>query len=80
MRTLIATIGVVMMLVALATSVGAPVADAQPPIDWVRTVDGWENASSLGVGRWTPLPLHPLVVAATQLLASLMVLVAGSAD
>ena len=46
-------------------------------IDWVRTVDGWERSSAW---RLAPPPpgarLHPLLVAALELLAALFVLVA----
>jgi len=43
---------------------------------WVRTVDGWERASWLASSSPPParLQLHPLVIAAAQLLISLLAL------
>jgi hypothetical protein len=45
--------------------------------DWLRTVDGWEHRRTIEAsGPAAPLELHPATVAAFQLVASLLVLVA----
>jgi hypothetical protein len=51
--------------------------EGRPRTDWVRTVDGWESRSVLAVASEQPTPeLHPGLVAAFQLTASLLALVA----
>lgn len=45
--------------------------------DWVRTVDGWEPRAALRIQQPTkPIELHPAIVAAFQMGASLLVLLA----
>ncbi len=45
--------------------------------DWVRTVDGWERRAALGARQSSkPVELHPAIVAAFQMGASLLVLLA----
>lgn len=40
---------------------------------WIRTVDGWEQTSDLAAGRSMYMPpLHPLVIAAGQVMLVLM--------
>jgi hypothetical protein len=52
---------------------GSPSPTIEAP--WVRTVDGWERAGSWHAESAMPRPrLHPLVVAAGQLLLSLLAL------
>jgi hypothetical protein len=45
-------------------------------VPWVRTIDGWERATWLATSSppSPPLQLHPLVIAAAQLLISLLAL------
>jgi hypothetical protein len=53
----------------------APPSVARNEAPWVRTADGWERAGSwLATSSATPPKLHPLVVAAGQLLVSLLAL------
>jgi len=51
----------------------------QQPIEWVRTVDGWERPHN----NWRPSlaappAVHPLIVAAAQTLISLFALAAAA--
>ena len=47
------------------------------PAAWVRTVDGWERMDRWSPASKEPPALHPLVVAAGQLLVSLFALAAA---
>lgn len=63
----------------------APREIAKPPaVEWVRTVDGWERPDTWTFSGMAPAagppPLHPLVVAAAQGLASALALVAFGRD
>ncbi len=54
-------------------------ADATAPeseVEWVRTVDGWEQPHHWASSLAEPPALHPLVVAVGQTLVSLFALVA----
>jgi hypothetical protein len=46
--------------------------------DWVRTVDGWERSHDWAPSLAAPPAVHPLVIAATQLLISVFALTAWS--
>jgi hypothetical protein len=55
-------------------------APINPPSEptWVRTVDGWERPATWSPPAFSPSQLHPLIVAAGQLFASLFALAAWS--
>jgi hypothetical protein len=46
-------------------------------IDWVRTVDGWQKSTDWIPSLAPPPAVHPLTVAAAQLLVSLFALTAA---
>jgi len=46
--------------------------------DWVRTVDGWERGNDWSLSHTPPPSLHPLVVAAGQVLVSMFALAAAT--
>jgi hypothetical protein len=48
--------------------------------DWVRTVDGWERPHNWSPSLAEPPVMHPLVVAAGQLLVSLFALAAATSQ
>lgn len=48
--------------------------------DWVRTADGWERSSNWTPSLAAPPAVHPLVIAAGQLLFSLLALAAAPPD
>ena len=52
------------------------------PTDWIRTADGWESRSVVQPQHRMapPPPLHPVVIAGFQLLASLLFLAAFPAS
>ena len=46
--------------------------------EWVRTVDGWERPTRWTLSRVEPPAVHPIVVAAGQVLVSMLALVAAT--
>ncbi len=48
--------------------------------DWVRTADGWERAHDWRPSLVAPPAVHPLVVAAAQVLVSMLALVIASVE
>ena len=56
----------------------ADLVNAANASDWVRTVDGWERPHNWSPSLVEPPVMHPLVVAAGQLLVSLFALAAAS--
>lgn len=50
----------------------------ETPDNWVRTTDGWERASNWTPSLAAPPAVHPLVIAAGQLLLSLLALAAAA--
>jgi hypothetical protein len=45
---------------------------------WVRTVDGWERPERWTISRVEPPAVHPVVIAAGQMLVSMFALVAST--
>jgi len=76
-------LGILLLLAGaglVSCRIDGPAARALPPHDdnWVRTADGWEQS-----GNWTPSlaappAVHPLVIAAGQLLVSMLALAAAT--
>jgi hypothetical protein len=52
---------------------------SKPPraADWVRTSDGWERPGNWAPSLAPPPAVHPLVIAAGQLLVSMLALAAA---
>jgi hypothetical protein len=46
--------------------------------EWVRTVDGWERPERWTISRVDPPAVHPVVIAAGQVLVSMFALVAST--
>lgn len=77
MRRSILVIAIVAVLSAWIGRVEQAAGDPRSPQDWVRTADGWERRSVLTAERGPQAPeVHPGLVAAFQLGASLLVLLA----
>jgi hypothetical protein len=79
MRTILSISLVLIVIGTLSCHGGAEttIAVERPALRWVRTADGWEQPSLWNVAPPMKIPqLHPLVVAATQGLASALALVA----
>jgi len=79
-------VGIVLVLVGIGSVfcrlelLSADVPAQMEPAPWVRTVDGWERSDSWYRPMSSPPTLHPLVVAAAELLISVSALVACSGD
>jgi hypothetical protein len=73
-------LGLALMLVGIGhwfcypDVLSAPTPTVAGEVPWVRTVDGWERTGSWLASPSQPPRLHPLVVAAGQLLLSLFAL------
>jgi hypothetical protein len=77
MRRSILVIAIVAVLSAWIGRADRAAGVPRPPQDWIRTADGWEQRAALVVERPTqPTQVHPGLVAAFQLGASLLVLLA----
>jgi hypothetical protein len=68
------------MLFSQVEVLSAPSASDSVSTPWVRTVDGWERHGSWSVSSVGPPAVHPLVVAAGQVLGSILALVAFQRD
>ena len=79
MRWLIIAVLVVAVLLvggwlSQADLLAIDVAEVDQRLAWVRTVDGWERSAAWSAKIPSTPSLHPLVVAAGQLLGSLLAL------
>lgn len=77
MRSTLLIVAVMMAAAALATRWPADPVGTPASLEWVRTVDGWERSAHLiPVAEHGPR-MHPLTLAALQVLAAGVALAAG---
>jgi hypothetical protein len=77
MRRSVLVILIVALLSAWISRAERVSGDSTTDHDWVRTSRGWEHRSGFNAARsQPPLPIHPGLIAAFQLGASLFVLLA----
>jgi hypothetical protein len=53
---------------------------ALPDVDWVRTVHGWEQRNTWSLNEVSAVGLHPLVVATSQVMLSVLALASCTVD